>query len=380
MTNESVAIIVVAAGSSSRFGRDKLGSMIGGRSVLERAVGAVRAAFPEAPVALVVRADGVEGAGRVWGPRGVVVAAGGDRRQDSVRNGFAALDPPDGTVVVIHDAARPFVPVGDVRRVVTAAAEFGAALLAAPVVDTMKRLHHDGSVEATVPREHLVRALTPQAFEAAVLRHAWKAAGDAFWTDEAALVEGQGGRVVAVAGDPRNVKITHSEDLEVLSAVLGGRVRVGQGVDVHPFAPGRRLFLCGVELAGETGLAGHSDADVALHAVTDAILGACGAGDIGEHFPPSEERWRDAASHLFVERAVELAAERGWRVAGCDLTLLAEAPRIAPHRAAMRARLAQLLAVAEEQVNLKATTAEGLGFVGRGEGVVALSIVTLEPA
>jgi 2-C-methyl-D-erythritol 4-phosphate cytidylyltransferase/2-C-methyl-D-erythritol 2,4-cyclodiphosphate synthase len=380
MTNESVAIIVVAAGSSSRFGKDKLGSRIAGRSVLERAVGAVRAAFPETPVALVVRADRVEEAGKVWGPRGVLVAAGGDRRQDSVRNGFAALDPSDGTVVVIHDAARPFVPLEDVRRVAAAAAEHGAAFLAAPVVDTMKRLHHDGSVEATVPREHLVRALTPQAFKAAVLRHAWKAAGDAFWTDEAALVERQGGKVVAVAGDPRNVKITHPEDLEVLSAALGGRVRVGQGVDVHPFSPGRRLFLCGVELPGETGLGGHSDADVALHAVTDAILGACGAGDIGEHFPQSEERWRDAPSHLFVERAVELAAERGWRVAGCDLTLLAEAPRIAPHRAAMRARLAELLAVAEEQVNLKATTSEGLGFVGRGEGIVALSIVTLEPA
>ena len=380
MANENVAIIVVAAGSSSRFGSDKLGSTIAGRSVLERAVGAVRAAFPEAPVALVVRPDRVEEAGKSWGPRGVLVAAGGDRRQDSVRSGFAALDPPDGTVVVVHDAARPFVPLEDVRRVAAAAAEHGAAVLAAPVVDTMKRLHHDGSVEATVPREHLVRALTPQAFEAAVLRHAWKAAGDAFWTDEAALVERQGGKVMAVAGDPRNVKITHPEDLEVVSAALGGRVRVGQGVDVHPVAAGRRLFLCGVEFPGETGLAGHSDADVALHAVTDAILGACGAGDIGEHFPPSEERWRNAPSHLFVERAVELAAKRGWRVAACDVTLLAEAPRIAPHRAAMRARLAQLLAVTEEQVNLKATTSEGLGFVGRGEGIVALSIVTLEPA
>ncbi len=378
MTNQSVALIVVAAGTSSRFGKDKLGTRIAGRSVLDRAVGGVRAAFPEARVALVVRAERVEEAQERWGPQGVRVVAGGERRQDSVRNGFTALGPSDETVVVIHDAARPFVPVGDVQRVAAAAAESGAALLAAPVVDTVKRLHHDGSVEATVPRERLVRALTPQAFRAGVLRHAWDAAGDAFWTDEAALVERQGGRVVAVAGDPRNVKITHPEDLEVLSAALAGRVRVGQGIDVHAFADGRRLILCGVELPGEKGLAGHSDADVALHAVTDAILGACGAGDIGEHFPPREERWRDAPSHLFVARALELAAERGWRVAGCDVTLLAEAPRIAPHRRAMRARLAQLLSVGEEQVNLKATTSEGLGFVGRGEGIVALALVTLE--
>jgi 2-C-methyl-D-erythritol 4-phosphate cytidylyltransferase/2-C-methyl-D-erythritol 2,4-cyclodiphosphate synthase len=149
---------------------------------------------------------------------------------------------------------------------------------------------------------------------------------------------------------------------------------------VHPFAPGRALWLCGVELAGETGLDGHSDADVALHAVTDAVLGACGAGDIGEHFPPGDQRWRNAPSEVFLRHAVELATARGWRVACCDVTLLAEAPRIAPHRQAMRARLGQLLGLAADQVNLKATTCEGMGFVGRGEGIVALSVVTLEPA
>jgi len=378
MTSESVVLIVVAAGTSSRFGKDKLETRIGGRPVLERAVGAVRAAFPQAPVALVVRAEQVEEATERWGGRGVKVVPGGDRRQDSVRNGFAALDPSDGTVIVIHDAARPFVPVEDVHRVAAAAAENGAAVLAAPVVDTVKRLHHDGTVETTVPRERLVRALTPQAFRAGVLRRCWDKAGDSFWTDAAALVERQGGKVVAVGGDPRNVKITHPEDLEVLSAAFPGRVRVGQGIDVHPFADGRRLFLCGVELPGERGLAGHSDADVALHAVTDAILGGCGAGDIGEHFPPSEERWRDAPSWLFVARALELAADLGWRITSCDLTLLAEAPHVAPHRRAMRAALARVLGVAEEAVNLKATTSEGLGFVGRKEGIVALALVTLE--
>jgi 2-C-methyl-D-erythritol 4-phosphate cytidylyltransferase/2-C-methyl-D-erythritol 2,4-cyclodiphosphate synthase len=186
--------------------------------------------------------------------------------------------------------------------------------------------------------------------------------------------------VMAVAGDPRNVKVTHPEDLEVVSGVVGNGLRVGQGMDVHPFAEGRPLWLCGLELPGEVGLAGHSDADAALHAVTDAVLGACGAGDIGEHFPPSDERFKDAPSEVFVRHAIEVAGERGWRVTCCDLTLLAERPRIAPHRQAMRARLADLLGVSPERVNVKATTCEGMGFVGRGEGIVALAIVTLESA
>ncbi|MCJ7440538.1 MAG: 2-C-methyl-D-erythritol 2,4-cyclodiphosphate synthase [Thermoanaerobaculaceae bacterium] len=380
MTDHTVAIIVVAAGSSTRFGKDKLSVQISGHSVLERAVASVRAAFPDAPAVLVVRADQVDAAQNHWQPLGVRVVAGGAHRQDSVKRGFAALEPADDTVILVHDAARPFVPVADVLRVAAAAAESGAALLAAPVVDTVKRLRSDGSVETTVPRERLARALTPQAFRAGVLRRAWEAVGEGIWSDEAALVERLGGTVMAVTGDPRNVKVTHPEDLETVSGVFPSRVRVGQGVDVHPFAPGRPLWLCGVELPGETGLAGHSDADVALHAVTDAVLGACGAGDIGEHFPPSDERWRNAPSGVFVRRALELAAERGWRVAGCDLTLVAEAPRIAPHRQAMRARLAELLGLPVEQVSLKATTCEGMGFIGRGEGVVALSVVTLEPA
>ena len=266
MTEHSIAIIVVAAGSSTRFGKDKLSVQISGHSVLERAVASVRAAFPDAPAVLVVRADQVDAAQNHWQPLGVRVVAGGAHRQDSVKRGFAALEPADDTVILIHDAARPFVPVADVLRVAAAAAESGAALLAAPLVDTVKRLRSDGSVETTVPRERLARALTPQAFRAGVLRRAWEAVGEGIWSDEAALVERLGGTVMAVTGDPRNVKVTHPEDLETVSGVFPSRVRVGQGVDVHPFAPGRPLWLCGVELPGETGLAGHSDADVALHA------------------------------------------------------------------------------------------------------------------
>jgi 2-C-methyl-D-erythritol 4-phosphate cytidylyltransferase/2-C-methyl-D-erythritol 2,4-cyclodiphosphate synthase len=181
-----------------------------------------------------------------------------------------------------------------------------------------------------------------------------------------------------VPGDPRNVKVTRPEDLDSLRGMFPRSVRVGQGVDVHPFAAGRALWLCGVEVPSEAGLAGHSDADAPLHAVTDAILGAVGAGDIGEHFPPSDERWRDARSEKFVRRAVELAAAAGYAVTHCDVTILAERPRISPHRQAMRARLAELLALPIGEISVKATTCEGLGFVGRREGVVAMAVVTLE--
>jgi 2-C-methyl-D-erythritol 4-phosphate cytidylyltransferase/2-C-methyl-D-erythritol 2,4-cyclodiphosphate synthase len=378
MTDQPVVIIVVAAGASSRFGSDKLAVQLGGRTVLERAVEAIRGPLPQAPVVVVVRPDQVAEASARWSAPDVRVVAGGRRRQDSVRNGFAAHDPSEATLVVIHDGARPFVPAADVRRVVEEAGRHGAALLAAPMVDTVKRIRHDGTVDATIPREQLARALTPQVFRAGLLRHAWEEAGDGEWSDEAALVERQGGTVVAVAGDPRNLKVTHAEDLGMLAGVSGRASRVGQGVDVHPFAPGRKLWLCGVELPAEPGLAGHSDADAALHALTDAILGACGAGDIGQHFPPSDAQWRDVASEVFVRHALELASQRGWRLVNCDITLLAEQPHIAPHREAMRARVAEILSVPSDDVNIKATTCEGLGFVGRREGLVALALVTLE--
>lgn len=378
MNKEGVYLVVVAAGCSRRFGGDKLAADLRGHSVLTRAVNAVRAPYPHAPFALVVRPEAVDAHRARWQPEGARVIAGGERRQDSVRNGVTALDPPDDAVVLIHDGARPYVPVRDVRAVAVEARNSGAALLSAPIVDTVKRVADDETVVATVAREGLVRALTPQAFKMSVLRRAWAAAGQGSWTDEAALIESLGGAVRAVAGDPRNVKVTHPEDLEVLAGVFPSAVRVGQGLDVHPFQVGRRLVLCGVELPAESGLAGHSDADVALHAVTDAILGACGQGDIGHHFPPSEPRWRDADSAEFVRHAVRLASERGFHVAHCDLTILAERPRIAPYREAMRERLAALLEIGRDSANVKATTCEGLGFVGRGEGIMATAVVTLE--
>ncbi len=377
MTVPSVSLVVAAAGSSVRFGGDKLGARLGGASVLERAVHAVRSALGECRCAVVVRAERVAASRADAALAGCLVVAGGGRRQDSVRCGVEALGLEDDELVVIHDGARPFVPPADVRAVVEAAAAAGAALLVAPLADTVKRVDSEGRVVATVPREHLARALTPQAFRVGVLRRAWAAVGGESWTDEAALVEAAGGEVRAVRGDPRNVKVTTPEDLRLLEGLFPPEVRVGHGVDVHPFAPGRRLVLCGVVLPEGPGLAGHSDADVAFHAVTDAILGATGCGDIGEHFPPSQEEWRDAPSDLFVRHAVHLAAERGFRIVNCDVTLLAERPRLAPYRQRMRAALAAALSVEETRVNLKATTCEGLGFVGRAEGIVAMATVTL---
>lgn len=377
MSAPPVAVIVVAAGESSRFGGDKLAARLGAHTVLDEALRAMRRALPEAPMAVVVRPSEAEAASARLAPEGIRVAAGGLRRQDSVRAGFTVLDPADETVVVIHDGARPFVPVVDTLAVVAAAREGGAAVLVAPVVDTLKRLGRHAEIEATIPREGLHRALTPQAFRAGALRRAWHVAPLDEWTDEAALVEACGDPVRGVAGDPRNVKVTNPADLDALRPLFTAGPRVGQGVDVHRFAAGRRLVLAGVEIPSEVGLLGHSDADVVLHAVADAILGGCGGGDIGEHFPPSDERWRDAPSAIFVAQALTLAAERGLRPAQCDVTLLTERPRLAPHRLAMRSSLAALLGLDADDVNIKATTCEGLGFVGRGEGLMAMAIVTL---
>ncbi len=378
MSGPSVHAVVVAAGSALRFGADKLKAPLGGATVLERALASVRTALPESRGVVVVREGQVAAWAQQLASRGWLVVAGGPRRQDSVRCGVAALAPADEDVVVIHDGARPFVPPGDVRAVAEAALAWGAAALVAPIADTVKRVANDGRIVETVPREGLARALTPQAFRAGLLRRAWDEAFEGSWTDEAALVEGAGFEVRAVPGDPRNCKVTTPEDLELVRGLLRRQVRVGQGVDVHPFAPDRRLFLCGVELPEGPGLAGHSDADVALHAVADAILGAAGCGDIGQHFPPSDERFRDAPSRIFVERAVAMAGERGFWPVCCDLTILAERPRIGPYREQMAAALAAALGLDLGAVNIKATTAEGLGFVGRGEGIVALATVTLE--
>ncbi len=374
----TLGLVVVAAGFSRRFGSDKLSVGLGGRTVLQRAVGSLQAVFPDAPLVVVVREDQIRERREELATLGVErLVPGGDRRQDSVRAGVEALGLEDDAVVVIHDGARPFVPLADVQRVVEAAAAAGAAVLAAPLADTIKEVDSRGWVVRTVPRETLFRSLTPQAFRVGLLRRAWAELKDQLWTDEASALECLGVPVAAVSGDPRNFKVTRPEEVSLLRGLFPPTLRVGQGFDVHPFTEGRPLVLAGVRVPYPRGLVGHSDADVVFHAVTDAVLGACGGGDIGHHFPPGDPRWRDAPSKVFCEFAVAKAAEAGLSVVNGDVTVLCEEPRIGPYRDAMRANLAAALGVPQSFVNVKATTTEGLGFVGRGEGVAAMAVVLL---
>jgi 2-C-methyl-D-erythritol 4-phosphate cytidylyltransferase/2-C-methyl-D-erythritol 2,4-cyclodiphosphate synthase len=265
-----------------------------------------------------------------------------------------------------------------VASLLEALGESDAAILALPVADTLKAAV-DGYVAATVPREHLYRAQTPQAFRFDALVRAYAAwPADETPTDDAAMVERAGGAVRLVPGDPRLMKLTYPEDFAMAEALIGRTTRVGQGYDAHRFGPGDHIMLCGVKIAHDHGLVGHSDADVGLHAVTDAVMGAIGVGDIGQHFPPSDPQWKGAASDLFLSHAAQLVSERGGRVVNVDVTIVCEAPRIGPHRDAMRDRLAEILDLDRDAVSVKATTTEGMGFTGRKEGLAANAIVSVE--
>lgn len=305
-------------------------------------------------------------------------AAGGASRQESVRNGLNAIAADAPANVLIHDGARPIVPAATVARVVDALAEHPAVVPALPVSDTLKRVT-DGTVAATVDRTGVWRAQTPQGFHFGAILDAHQTAGPGRFTDDAAVAEAAGLAVAVVEGAEENIKITTEEDLDRAARWLAGahETRVGSGFDVHRFGPGDGVRLGGIDIAYEQALAGHSDADVVLHAVTDAILGALGAGDIGEHFPPGEPVWRDADSAHFLQHAASLVAARAGRIVHVDVTVICERPKISPHRAAMAANLARLLGLAADRVSVKATTTEGLGFTGRAEGIAAQATATL---
>jgi 2-C-methyl-D-erythritol 4-phosphate cytidylyltransferase/2-C-methyl-D-erythritol 2,4-cyclodiphosphate synthase len=328
-----------------------------------------------APDAHDVAAAALEGLPR-WRP-----VAGGDTRAQSVQNGLAALDAGDETLVLVHDAARPLLTTAAIARLLAALETSPGALLALPLADTIKLDDGAGVVAGTPPRENLWRAQTPQGFRLGVLKAAYAAwpSGEAP-TDEASVVERAGGRVALVQGDPALVKLTYPEDFAMAERLAGAArvTRIGQGFDAHRFGPGQNVMLCGVEIAHDHGLVGHSDADAGLHALTDAILGAIGDGDIGDHFPPSDPQWRGAPSDLFLRHAVERVAARGGRVLNVDVTLICERPKIKPHRAAMRERLAALLGVDLGAVSVKATTTEGMGFTGREEGLAAQAVAAVE--
>jgi 2-C-methyl-D-erythritol 4-phosphate cytidylyltransferase/2-C-methyl-D-erythritol 2,4-cyclodiphosphate synthase len=279
--------------------------------------------------------------------------------------------------VLIHDAARPFVTRDIIDRVLGALAQSPGAIAALPLADTLKEAGPGGQIKATVDRAHLWRAQTPQGFRFAdiLAAHARaRAAGLEDMTDDAAVAEWAGLPVALVLGSAANIKLTTPEDFAMAELAAGGPdVRVGQGFDVHRLVAGDHVWLCGVRLAHTQALEGHSDADVALHALTDALLGAIGAGDIGQHFPDLDPRWRGAASAIFVGEALRLVRARGGKIGNVDVTLLCEAPRIAPYRDAMRGRIAELLELEEARVSVKATTTEGLGFAGRREGIAAMA-------
>jgi 2-C-methyl-D-erythritol 4-phosphate cytidylyltransferase/2-C-methyl-D-erythritol 2,4-cyclodiphosphate synthase len=308
---------------------------------------------------------------------------GGDTRQGSVLNGLRALAPSGPLSVIIHDGARPFVTADIVDRVLDALTGAPAAIAAVPLADTLKRAGVDRRVVKTVGREGLWRAQTPQGFRFADIlaaHEAAAAAGLTDLTDDAAVAEWAGLAVTLVEGSEANRKLTTAEDLATAhsaSALNAAGVRTGHGFDVHRFVPGDHVWLCGIRIAHSHGLEGHSDADVGLHALTDALLGAIADGDIGQHFPNTDPKWRGAPSHLFAAEAAKRVRELGGTISNVDVTLLCEAPKIAPFRETMRARIGEILGIAIGRVAVKATTTEGLGFTGRREGIAAMATATV---
>jgi len=377
------AAIIVAAGQGLRAGQPvpKQFALLGGVSVLRRAADALR----QGGIGRIVVAipDGADAAAArcCAGLEGVDFVTGGTTRQVSVRNGLEALAGAAPRHVLIHDAARPHCPPEVIARLLAALQRHPAAIPVLPVVDSLA--HAEGGLMGTpAHREALCRVQTPQAFSFAEImaaHRAWPGAPDA--GDDAQVARAAGMAVALVEGDDTLHKLTFAGDFPASqpSAVIRWP-RSGTGFDVHRLVAGEELWLCGIRIDHPLGLSGHSDADVGLHAVVDAILGAIGAGDIGQHFPPSDPQWRGASSDRFVEHAVGLVHAAGYAVGNVDLTLICEAPKIGPHRAAMQQRLAELLQVGVEAVNVKATTTERLGFAGRGEGIAAQAVAMLVPS
>jgi 2-C-methyl-D-erythritol 4-phosphate cytidylyltransferase/2-C-methyl-D-erythritol 2,4-cyclodiphosphate synthase len=371
----SFAAVIVAAGQGTRAGGalPKQFAMWRGKPLVRHSVetfarlGArpIVVAIPEGAEALAAEA--------LAGIDALQFLPGGATRQQSVRAALEALAETAPARVLIHDAARPDLPASVVERLLHAIEDRSGAIPVLPVVDSMATASA-GMMVAQVDREDLRRVQTPQAFrfgEILAAHRTW--AGEPIAGDDAQVARAAGLEVAMVDGDERLRKLTFAADFRTGPAM----VRIGTGYDVHRLAAGEELWLCGVRIEHDKGLAGHSDADVGLHAVVDAILGACAQGDIGQHFPPSDPRWKDAPSEKFIAHAAELADKAGYRVGNVDVTLICEEPRIAPHREAMRRKLAALLGVDLLQVSVKATTTERLGFAGRGEGIAAQAVATL---
>jgi 2-C-methyl-D-erythritol 4-phosphate cytidylyltransferase/2-C-methyl-D-erythritol 2,4-cyclodiphosphate synthase len=305
--------------------------------------------------------------------------AGGATRQESVRRGLESLVEMKPKTVLIHDAARPLPDSALIARVLDALTAAPAAIPALPVADTLKRADEARRVVATVPRQGLWRAQTPQGFRFDAILEAHRRLADRAATDDAQIAEMAGLAVAVVEGSEDNAKLTTPQDWARAERLLGAAFepRTGSGFDVHRFAPGDHVMLCGIKVPHDAGLEGHSDADVGLHALTDALLGALGEGDIGQHFPPTDAKWRGASSDVFLKHAADLVAGRGGRIAHVDVTVICERPKVGPHRRAMVERIAAILGLAASRVSVKATTTERLGFTGRGEGIAAQAVATV---
>jgi 2-C-methyl-D-erythritol 4-phosphate cytidylyltransferase/2-C-methyl-D-erythritol 2,4-cyclodiphosphate synthase len=387
---EQIAVIIVAAGRGERAGSPESGPKqyrrIGGEPVIRHtirtfaglpAIGRIVIAIHPDDHALLADAAG-EFASRIE------VVEGGPSRQESTLRALRNLAANPPAIVLIHDAVRPFIEPTLIDSVVACAATGVGALPAVAVTDTLKRVGSTGI--ATVDRTGLHAAQTPQAFPFNAIFDAHQAAaasGRADFTDDASIAEWAGKVVQIVPGSTSNVKLTYPRDIDMANDRLSHDasafpdVRTGNGYDVHSFESGDAVILCGVRIPHDKRLSGHSDADVGLHALTDALLATCGAGDIGTHFPPSEAQWKGAASHIFVEHAAKIVRARGGRIANADITLICEAPRIGPHREEMTAALSTMLGITPDRISIKATTNEKLGFIGREEGIAAIATVSI---
>jgi 2-C-methyl-D-erythritol 4-phosphate cytidylyltransferase / 2-C-methyl-D-erythritol 2,4-cyclodiphosphate synthase len=376
--------LLVAGGQGERAGGGipKQYQSLAGESVLRRAV----RVFVDHPgvdaVRVVIRqADRALYDGATAGLDLLEPVPGGATRQESALRGLESLTVLDPKIVIIHDAARPLCHPDVLTRVIAALSSTQAAVPCVPVRDTLKRGASAGAVvAATVERKHLWQAQTPQGFHFQDILAAHRQKAGQALTDDAAVAEQAGIAVNIVEGDEDNIKITTAGDFSRAARWLGagGETRTGFGFDVHRFGPGNHVTLGGIAIVHDQGLVGHSDADVVLHALTDAVLGAVGAGDIGQHFPPSDPQWRGSDSEIFLKRGVQLVAEAHGRIINVDITVICERPKIGPHREAMVGRIARILAIEPARVSVKATTSEGLGFTGRREGIAAQAIATVQ--
>jgi 2-C-methyl-D-erythritol 4-phosphate cytidylyltransferase/2-C-methyl-D-erythritol 2,4-cyclodiphosphate synthase len=384
--NIKVAAVVVAAGRGLRAGGDlpKQYRSILGEPVIRPSIAALARHAAVSLVQPVIHSDDAELYARATHGLDVLPPVhGGASRQASVCAGLEALEPHRPDLVLVHDAARPFASAALVARAITAAQASGAAVPVVAVADTVKTVDAAGHVTGTIDRAHLRLVQTPQAFGFVALLDAHrraKAAGRDDFTDDAALAEWAGLTVTTFEGEAGNVKLTSNDDFaraEAAKLAALSDVRTGFGFDVHQFGDGDHVMLGGVRIAHPRGLSGHSDADVVLHALVDAILGALADGDIGVHFPPTDPQWRGASSDRFLAFAIERLRARGGRIAHLDVTVVCEAPRVGPHRDAIRARIAEIAGVPVERVGVKATTSEKMGFTGRGEGMAAFANATV---